>query len=71
MRIISILFIVAVVLAGCGATDPVFLRHSETAQTVKCGPYATRGIGRAFAAAQHEAQCISDYQRQGYERVPR
>lgn len=54
--------------AGC-STDPVYLKHSESGQIVQCGPFSSMGL-RATAAALHENQCIADYQRQGYERVP-
>ena len=59
--------LLGMLMAGC--TSAVILRHPQTGQTTKCGPYSTGGpIG--WQAAQREAQCISDYQRQGYERVP-
>lgn len=53
-------------LAGC--TSAVTLRH-EDGRMVKCGPYNAYGV-RAFMAAQQESQCISDFQRQGFERAP-
>ncbi len=54
--------------AAC-STDPVYLKHTKSGQIVQCGPFPSRGM-QATAAALHESQCINDYQRQGYERVP-
>lgn len=52
-----------------GCTSAVTLRHPITGVTVKCGPYAFDNLGRSAAVAmERERQCISDYQRQGYER---
>ena len=56
------------ILAGC-STAPVYLKHTESGQIVQCGPFSNMGM-RPTAAAFHENQCITDYQRQGYERVP-
>lgn len=60
---------VCLLAAGCSATMPVYLKHIETGQIVQCGPFPNLGM-RATAAAFHENQCITDYQRQGYERAP-
>jgi len=59
------ILLVAAALLGACAAPPVHLKHKETGQVIKCGPYDTSVRG-----ALREAQCISDYQRQGYERVP-
>ncbi len=67
-----VLAVVLVSLVGCRSfTEPVILRHTETGQTVQCGPYRASPAVRAIAAAEHEKTCIHDYQRQGYERVPK
>lgn len=58
------LALVILVLPGC--TSAVTLRHPQTGATVKCGPFAFI----QSTAAEREARCIQDYQRQGYERVP-
>lgn len=63
-----ILACAALALVSCAAPGPVFLRNMVGA-TVKCGPYPVDARG-SDSSAQREAQCISDYQRQGYERVP-
>lgn len=57
----------ALLLAGC-TTTPITLRHAD-GRVAKCGPYPASGIP-ATAGAMREAQCIQDFQRQGYERVP-
>lgn len=64
-----ILVCVAVALAGCLTTDPVYLRNM-TGAVVQCGPYDNRPV-QSLSSAQHETQCIQDYQRQGFERVPK
>jgi hypothetical protein len=51
------------VLAAC--TSPVTMKNARTGQTATCGPYATDSN-----APEREGRCISDFQRQGYERSP-
>ena len=60
----------AIVLALTACTSAVTLRHPATGAVATCGPYYTVGF-YAFAANERERQCIQDYQRQGYQRVPR
>jgi hypothetical protein len=67
MRGVAPLLAMAVVLMGC--TEPVTMRNKATGEVATCGPYKN-GIVTGAWAAQREAQCISDYQRQGYERAP-
>ncbi len=50
-------------LAAC--TAPITMQNPKTGQKVQCESYMDN-----LAAAQREAQCISDYQRQGFERIP-
>ncbi len=72
MRVATLAGVVVLVsLVGCSFTEPVILRHTETGQTVQCGPYRTSPPVRAITAVEHEKICIHDYQRQGYERVPK
>lgn len=73
MRMILVIMgLVPIVLAGCRpfSTDPVMLRHPKTGVTVQCGPYSY-GTQTASAEAMREIKCIEDYQRQGYQRVPK
>jgi hypothetical protein len=58
---------VSALFVGC--TSVVTLQHATTGKTVACGPYYMYGL-HSFMAAERERQCIADYQRQGYERVP-
>lgn len=67
MKIQTLVF-ASLVLAGCG-TEPVYLRNMAGAM-VQCGPYDNRAI-QSIASADRERQCITDYQRQGYERAPK
>ena len=58
-------------LAGC-VKDAVILVHPQTGREEQCGPYyftgMSSGIFSKAAADEREADCISDYQKQGYER---
>lgn len=67
-RMMVLLAVIVAMVAGC-MTSPVTLRHAQTGQTVKCGPYRAFG-DFALPSALRESQCIQDFQRQGYERVP-
>lgn len=68
----AIPLVAVVVLGACGTvqSDPVYLRHTETGEIVRCGPYSTLGVNRALAAAEFERNCVADYREQGYLRVP-
>lgn len=55
-----------VALAGC--TEAIHLRN-PAGMVATCGPYKAVGI-ETIANADREANCVRDYQRQGYERVP-
>ena len=60
-----------ITLTGClGMTAPVYLQHSTTTDMVVCGPYPRDDPIAGTSTALREAQCIQDYKRQGYERVP-
>jgi len=60
-----------VLLPGC-MTDSVILVHPQTQRAAQCGPYdytgASSGLFSKVAAMERERDCLSDYQRQGYER---
>jgi len=53
-------------LVLCACTAPIKMRNAATGQVATCGPYKETGLG----TPEREAQCISDFQRQGYERAP-
>jgi hypothetical protein len=67
MRVGITLLAMVVIISGC--TEAVTMQNKATGETATCGPYKN-GIITGAWAAQREAQCISDYQRQGYDRVP-
>jgi hypothetical protein len=60
--IVFVLSLGCLLFAGCSET--VILRHSKTGATVTCGPYFYFGYRTAMA------QCVTNYQRQGFERIP-
>lgn len=59
-------------LVGCAVpiaySTPVRMHHTD-GRVATCGPYVSSGLP-ATAGAIRETQCIQDYQRQGFERVP-
>lgn len=61
IRILS--YTLILLLSAC--TSPITMKNSKTGQTATCGPYATD-----MNAPEREGRCISDFQRQGYERSP-
>ena len=58
-------------LVGCATSETVHLRNAD-GHMVKCGPYTPSGIGPPAEMIAQAAlrDCINDYQRQGYERIP-
>jgi hypothetical protein len=62
--LVSFMFVI-----GC-STAPIYLKHEKTGEVVQCGPYTVTDSSDDMVAAYRETQCIKDYQRQGYERVP-
>lgn len=58
---------VAFVLAACSSA--IKLRNPATGETATCGPYMLDSLA-SDSQAQREARCLSDYQRQGFQRVP-
>lgn len=59
-------------LAGClaltGCTEAIYMRNMA-GMIATCGPYRSTGIS-SLSTPDRERQCITDYQRQGYERIP-
>lgn len=58
-------------LAGCATSEIVYLKNPNGAM-VQCGPYTHYGnIPTANLTTQIDLRdCVTDFQRQGYERVP-
>jgi hypothetical protein len=68
-RILLVVLCSWLVFVACGGlTKPVLMRNPKTGETGKCGPYPTGP--RGAMSYQKERDCISDFQRQGWERVP-
>lgn len=63
----------ATMAGGCVTSESVVLRNSA-GMTVRCGPYTDFGYGNLPSAnittQMKVRDCVSDYQRQGYERAP-
>lgn len=57
-------FVLLALLAGCSRA--ILMRHPD-GREAQCG-HLYVGLDTEVAAREH--QCIVDYQRQGYERVP-
>ncbi len=57
-------------MAGCGASGyaPIKMRNPRTGEIANCGP--TRGRMYEGMNYQLMRDCVEDYQRQGWERVP-
>ena len=68
----TITILMAISLAGCATSSETVYLKNPSNQMVKCGPYTNYGnVPSANVTTQNQLRgCISDYQRQGYERVP-
>lgn len=62
------LAILAALLLSACSTDPIYLAD-RSGKVAQCGPFPATDYINAAAAPHREAQCIADFQRQGYERV--
>jgi hypothetical protein len=58
------LMVLAALLVLAGCTAEVHLRNARTGATATCGPYVDD-----ITTPEREGRCISDFQRQGFERV--
>lgn len=65
-------FIALLALAGCAApTEAIYM--AKGTERVQCGPYKEEPMARGDQTGILDARlraCVSDYQRQGYNRVP-
>jgi hypothetical protein len=60
----------ALLLAGCSTTPDIVLRNGAGV-TARCeGFFVASGWGRSQLLSKLQRECVDDYQRQGYERVP-
>ena len=57
-------------VAGCSTTPDIVLRN-KAGQTARCeGFFVASGWGRSQLLSKVQRECVEDYQRAGYERVP-
>ena len=68
-RAVLVGVILSLGLAACNTTQPIYMRHPQTNQAAACGPY-NYGPFTSRVVEKREQRCITDYQRQGYERSP-
>jgi hypothetical protein len=68
MRAIPFITILTLSLVAC--TDSIKLKNVQTGQIAQCGPYASDMLVGGDTQAQRETECIRDFQRQGFERMP-
>jgi len=60
--------IVAVLFVGCTTTETVMMQHPRTHEIAQCTERYRSFLGGQGYRRQED--CIADYQRQGWERVP-
>lgn len=63
---VLILALLWMLVGGC--TSAIHMRHPD-GRTAECGGAYAVGYHH-FAAADRDRDCVRDYQRQGFERVP-
>jgi hypothetical protein len=69
-RKVAYLVAAAAFLTGCSTIPDIVLRNSA-GQTARCeGSFVATGWGRSQMLSRLQRECVDDYQRQGYERVP-
>jgi hypothetical protein len=68
MRVAFLITAISVSLVAC--TDSIKMKNAQTGQIAQCGPYPSDMWVGGNTQAQRETQCIHDFQRQGYERMP-
>ena len=61
--------LIAVLVVAACSSAPIEMRHPTTGATAQCGPFPEVSVAQQLVASEREAQCIHDFQRQGYERV--
>lgn len=58
----------AVGLGGCTAAETVMMQHPQTHEMARCAEGYRRFIdGQGY---QKQEECVADYERKGYERIP-
>jgi hypothetical protein len=56
-------------LSGC-STSPDIVLGNRSGQTVRCAGYLQGFFINSAAGHRQQRECVEDYQRAGYERVP-
>jgi len=65
-----ILAVPLLALSGCSTTPDIVLRNRDGV-TARCeGFFVASGWGRSRLLARQQRECVEDFQRAGYERVP-
>lgn len=65
------LFTITVVLAvaaGC-TTEQILLRHPQTNEIAKCGPFSAPTVADRVEGIKRTRECVEEYERQGYRRI--
>lgn len=65
------LFAITVVLAlvaGC-TTEQILLRHPQTNEIAKCGPFSAPTVADRVEGIKRTRECVEEYERQGYRRI--
>lgn len=64
---------VCMILSSCAGVGEIIFLQNAAGEIVQCGPYSA-GLYTAVerqAAARQLRECVADYQRGGFERIPR
>lgn len=59
---------VLTLLTGC-ATEQILLRHPQTNEIAKCGPYSAPTVADRVEGIKRTRECIEEHERQGYRRI--
>lgn len=72
MRVPRAIAVVLLVIGIVGCTSGIKLRNPKTGETATCGPYhIAPNMGfTPEMAMNREQQCLADFYRQGFVRVP-
>jgi len=66
-RLFTITVVLAIV-AGC-ATEQILLRHPQTSEIAKCGPFSAPTVSDRVEGIKRTRECVEEYERQGYRRI--
>lgn len=61
--------LVAATVAACAHTQAVELKNQQTGAVVTCGPYPLSPL-RSAAYVMQQNQCVQDFEKQGFVRLP-